>query len=405
MRKLWLATVYEYKRHVLRKGFLIALLSVPLWMLVSMGIGWIMVSIENDSTPIGYVDYSGVLRRRIAASLPADTPYDPVPLLSFPDETAARAALDAGQIRGYYLLPGDYLEGGAVRLVYRREAVRKAAKEQFEAFVRANLVAEYPPPVARRLLEGIQWENVMLEGREVNELSHTLMRTLVPFFSGLFMYTGLLLISGYLMRSVVDEKENRTIEVLVTSLPPGRLMTAKVIGILAVHLTQITVWAGMGLVTFFFFRSTVPDLPALEVDWGLLGRILAVMVPAFIMVSGLMAAVGAMLTDSSEGQQLSGLITLPLMMPFMLLEWLLSNPDSPLCVGLSLFPLSAPLTMLLRLSFGKVPAWQFAASVSILVLSAIGSIWLAGKVLRLGMLRYGRRLRLGEIWQGILRRA
>ncbi len=399
MRKLWLVAAYEYKRNVLRKGFLIALLSVPLWLLVGMGVGWIMVSMENDTTPIGYVDHSGVLRRGIPAPLPKDSPYDPVPILAYPDERAARAALDAGEIRGYYVLPEDYLAGGAVQVVYR-ERIREAAQEQFEAFVRVNLAAGSPPEVARRLLEGPRWEVVMLEGGAVNELAETLMKTLVPFISGVVLYLGLFIVGGYLMRAVLDEKENRTIEILATSISPGTLMTGKVLGIFAVGMTQVLVWLGMGLVAFLFFRANLPDVPPLDMDWGLMARILAVLLPTFAMVSGLMAAIGAMLSNASEGQQLTGLVTLPMMFPLMLLGLLVSNPNSPLSIALSIFPLTAPMTMLLRLSFSEVPAWQFALSVSLLALSAVGSMWLAGKILRIGMLQYGRRLRLKELWQG-----
>ncbi len=404
MSAFWLVAIYEYKRNVLRKGFLIALVSVPLWLLVAMGIGWIMVSIENDATPIGYVDHSGVLQRHIPAPPPEDSAYKAVPIREYPDESAARAALDAEEIRGYYVLPADYLSGGAVTVVYR-ERIREAAQRQFEAFVRVNLAGAYPPAVARRLLEGTQWEVIMLEGSSVNKLAEKMMRTLVPFISGTVLYIGLFIISGYLMHAVLDEKENRTIEILATSIRPETLMAGKIVGIFGVGMTQVVAWLGMGLVAFLFFRLNLPDIPPLEVDWGLMARILAVLIPAFAMVSGLMAAIGAMLSDASEGQQLTGLVTLPLMLPLMLLGMLIPNPDSPLSVVMSIFPLTAPMTMLLRLSLGQVAMWQFLLSVGLLALCAVGSLWLAGKVLRLGMLQYGRRLRVKEIWQNLAGRA
>ncbi len=401
MSTIWETIVYEYKRNVLRKGFLIALFSVPIWLLVSMLVVWVMASIENDTTPIGYVDHSGILAHAISAPPPSDSLYDPVPLLSFTDEAAARQALDDKEIAGYYVLPADYLQGGAVRVVYR-ERIRDAAETQFEDFLRVNLVADLPPEVARRALEGTTWKVITLNEETTTELANTLVRTLVPFIGGMMLYLGLFIVSGYLMRAVVEEKENRTIEVLITSMRPESLMVGKVVGILGVGMTQVITWLGMALLAFLFMQAQLPDIPALDVDWALMGKILLVLAPSFLMVCGLMASIGATLTATSEGQQLTSLVMMPLMLPLMLLGVFINAVDSPLVVGFSLFPLTAPLSMIMRLSFGEVPAWQFGLSIGLLTLSALGSLWLAGRVLRLGMLQYGRRIRLGEIWQDML---
>ncbi|GAB4525332.1 MAG: ABC transporter permease [Anaerolineales bacterium] len=401
MNAFWWVAAYEYTRNVLRRGFLIALLSVPIWILVTMLIVIVMVSVENNTTPIGYVDHSGVLVRAIPAPPDENSGYDPVPLRPFADEAAARQALDAREIAGYYVLPANYLEGGAVDIVYR-ERIRDAAESQFENFVRVNLAADLPPEIVRRVLEGTNWEVVTLDEESTAALEDTLVRTLVPFVSGMIMYMGLFIVSGYLMHAMIEEKENRTIEILVTSISPDQLMVGKIIGILGVGLTQIVVWTGMGLIAFLFFRARLPDIPALDVDWRLMGKILLVLGPSFVMVCGLMAAIGATLTSTSDGQQITGLVTLPLMLPMMLLGLLIKTPNSPLAIGLGLFPLTAPMTMIMRLSFGEVSGLQFGISIGMLMLFAAGSLWLAGRVLRLGMLQYGHRIRLGEIWQDML---
>ncbi len=401
MNAIWKTSVYEYKRNVLRKGFLLALLSVPMWFLVGMLVVWIKVSVENDTTPIGYVDHSGILAHAIPAPPPSDGVYDSVPLLSFTDEAAARQALDDKEIAGYYVLPAGYLQGEAVRVVYR-ERIRDAAETQFEDFLRVNLTTDLPPEVARRALEGTTWNVITLNEETTTELANTLVRTLVPFIGSTILYLGLFIVSGYLVRAVVEEKENRTIEVLITSTRPEYLMVGKVLGILGVGMTQVIAWLGMALLAFGFMHAQLPDIPALDVDWGLMGKILLVLAPSFVMVCGLMAAIGATLTTTSEGQQLTGLVTMPLMLPLILLGVFINAVDSPLVVGFSLFPLTAPMSMMMRLSFGEVPDWQFWLSIGLLTLSALGSLWLAGRVLRLGMLQYGRRIRLAEIWQDML---
>jgi len=123
-----------------------------------------------------------------------------------------------------------------------------------------------------------------------------------------------------------------------------------------------------------------------------------VMFPAFILVSAIMAAIGATVAEAREGQQMVSIISLPIWIPYMLTALLMSNPNSPLALGLSLFPLTAPLTMLMRDGLTILPAWQIALSSAIQVLCAAGAIWLAGRAFRLGMLRYGKRLKWREVF-------
>ena len=116
------------------------------------------------------------------------------------------------------------------------------------------------------------------------------------------------------------------------------------------------------------------------------------------MVSALMAAIGATVTEAREGQQIMSLFSLPLWLPYMLVGMLAVSPNSPLAVGLSLFPFTAPMTMLLRDGMTIIPVWQIAASSIILVISSLACVWLAGRTFRLGMLRYGKRLRFREVF-------
>jgi len=126
--------------------------------------------------------------------------------------------------------------------------------------------------------------------------------------------------------------------------------------------------------------------------------VLATLLPAFVMVSALMAMAGVTATESREAQQVASLFTLPLYVPFWLLGPIMQNPNSGLAVGFSLFPLTAPMTLPLRAAFTILPAWQIALSLSLLVVCAAGALWLAGRAFRMGMLRYGKLLSLKEIF-------
>ncbi len=116
------------------------------------------------------------------------------------------------------------------------------------------------------------------------------------------------------------------------------------------------------------------------------------------MVSGLMAAVGATVTEGSEGQQIMGLFTIPIWLPYILIGVFIQNPNSPLAVAMTLFPLTAPMTIAIRMGFTTIPAWQYITSLVLLLISAVGAVWLAGRAFRLGMLRYGQRVHWKEIF-------
>jgi ABC-2 type transport system permease protein len=127
--------------------------------------------------------------------------------------------------------------------------------------------------------------------------------------------------------------------------------------------------------------------------------ILVVMLPTFVMLGGLMAAIGATVTESREGQQIVSLFTLPTWIPYFLIYPLMTSPNSLLALIMTFIPFTAPLTVIIRSGFTQLPFWQIALSVFILVVCAAGSLWLAGRAFRLGMLNYGKRLSLLSIFR------
>jgi ABC-2 type transport system permease protein len=120
--------------------------------------------------------------------------------------------------------------------------------------------------------------------------------------------------------------------------------------------------------------------------------------PAFVMVAGLMATAGATTTDSREAQQVAGYFTLPVVIPYWFIGVLMESPNSPLAIGMSLFPLTAPVALPMRAAFTEVPVWQLALAIGLVCASAAGAVWMAGRTFRLGMLRYGQRLSWKEIF-------
>jgi len=395
MRKFWRIAWHEYSRHVFRRRFLFALFSVPLLMVLMVVLVIVVIMLNSNPKPIGYIDQSGLLanpRPQPAVKFPERN----VPMRAYPDEASAKADLEAGNLQAYYIIPKDYQQTGNVTEVYLT-APKGMAVQQFDSFLSTNLLAGESPAIANRILEGSQL-TVQSSDKSREASKNQIVNLILPFVAGILFIVGMSTSSGYLMQAVVEEKENRTMEIMVTSVSPGQMMSGKVIADIAVGVTQLGVWALFIVFGLLIGKNYVPWLSGLQFSGEMIGTIAVVMIPAFIMISGLMAAVGATVTEGSEGQQVMGLFTIPIWIPYILIGTFIQNPNSPLAIALSFFPLTAPMSIAMRIGFTAIPTWQLMISVVILVLSAIGAVWLAGRAFRLGMLRYGQRLRWKEVF-------
>jgi ABC-2 type transport system permease protein len=395
MKKFWRVAWHEYSRHVFRKRFLFAILSVPLMIVLMVVLVIGIILMETSSKPVGYIDYSGLLSDPVSQPQ-AKWPERFVPMIAYTDETSAKSNLEGKKIQAYYIVPADYLQTGQAKVIYL-DKLKASDEQQFAAFMKANLLVKQPPEIAKRILDGS--EVIVRSTDKSREASQEqFINIILPFLAGILFIVAISTTSGYLMQAVVEEKENRTMEIMVTSVSPNKLMSGKVIADIAIGVTQLVVWAIFIILALLIGKNYVSWLGGLSFSGEMTGVILAVMIPAFIMISGLMAAVGATVTEASEGQQIMGLFTIPIWLPYLLTGVFIQNPNSPLAIAMSLFPLTAPMTITIRLSFTTVPAWQIIASVVILIFSAIGAVWLAGRAFRLGMLRYGQRLQWKEVF-------
>jgi ABC-2 type transport system permease protein len=395
MRKFWRIVYHEYTRHVLRRRFLLGLLSVPLVMAVMALVVFLLVRSETDNRPIGYVDQAGFLTNPLPAS-PSKTLSKPVAMMPFETEALARTALENKEIQAYYVLSADFLQTGQAKLI-TLDKFNSSAGRQFEAFVRANLLAGQPEYVIQRLNQG---DNLVVRSADGTRqmAQDDWFNIFTPFIAGLALMIAMFTASGYLMQAVVEEKENRTMEVLVTSVSPGQLMGGKVVGIIGVGLTQLLAWGAMAVLVILVGRNYIDVMRRIHFSIASVGLLMAILIPSFVMISGLMATVGAIVPDGREGQQLTSLFTLPVVLPYWFTYQIMTNPNGPLAVALSVFPLTAPVTLTMRMGFANIPAWQVALNISILVVSAVVALWLAGRTFRLGMLRYGQRLSWREIF-------
>lgn len=399
MRKLWLVAKQEYLKRVRKRSFLLSVLGIPLLMVgVSVLTALIMMA-SADDRPVGYVDRAGFLDTAVVSELQAER-RNFVDIQAYPDEDAARAALEEERIQAYYVVPEDYREHPDLELVYWQETPDDEIQEDFGEFISASLVYDKDARVRARLNAG---SNLTIRSRdERREMSsENILDIIIPFIASFFLYFAIAISGGYMLQAVTDEKENRTMEIMATSLAPRQLIGGKALGLIGVVLTQILIWVVALVVSVLIASQFFEALRMVNIPWGTLAVVALFFLPTFALISGLMTAIGAAVAEQRQGQQISGIVNMFFIFPVFFSALLFTNPNHPIIVVLTLFPTSSFITVLMRWSFGVVPLWQMAVAWVLVMASAAGTIWLAARIFRMGMLRYGQRLRLNTILTGL----
>jgi ABC-2 type transport system permease protein len=396
MSKLWLVALNEFKHNVFKKSFIFALLSVPLIISLNVGLGIIMESLNKNDAPVGYVDYAGLLSNVIPA--PVRGSEKPIEFIPFQAEDDARSALESESIQAYYVISPDYAQTSHIELVYLEEPGENATR-QFYDFVQINLVRDQSAEVANRAVDGSHVTIQSSDGSLEFAAGGPTLGKVLPIIISLAFVFLLMMSSGYLMSGVVEEKQNYTMEVLMTSLSPAQMVVGKVLGIVAISFAQLITWTLVGILAVTIGGNVLGlewfQNPILE--WGTIMRMIAIAIPSYVMASAVMFALGSTIAEAQEGQSVGALFFMLHILPIYMIVALVENPNGALAVTLSLLPFTSLITIGFRSIFSVIPAWQIAASVSIQTLCALGAIWVAVRAFRLGMLRYGKRLRLSEI--------
>ena len=387
MRNLWLVAKHEYRRTVVRRGFLLMIFAIPLGMAALIALVVLVEGMGADSRPIGYVDYSGTLD----AGLLDGRSEDSTEIRSFADEELARAALEGEEIQAIFVLPAEYPQTLRSDLYYLEEPPDGDAWRDFDDFVRVNLLSDMPADMQELLLEGPEITVYDLaSNREFSEAS--MVNVILPFVATFFFVFATMSGAGYMLGVVAGEKENRTIEVMVTSVTPGQLIGGKTAGLLAASLTQLAIYVVAAVIGVIVAAQYVPEMQQLQVPWLYLTIMALFFLPTYALISSIMIAVGAAVTDLQQGQQFAGLLNLFFMLPLFLLVLLFQDPGGPLMVFFTIFPTTSFMTISLRWGLGTVPLWQVGVGWVLLVATTVFMIWAAARIFRAGMLRYGQPL-------------
>lgn len=398
MNKTLLILRHEFLHTIKRKGFIIMTLIVPLVALLAMGVLQLISGIAEppvaEEVTIGYVDKSG--------GFEGYTQQDKVNLVRFDTQDDATEALVEGDIKEYFVIPPDYISTGVVSR-YTLEKQLEAPADIATAirnFLLSNLLADkVPAATVDRVEAPLNLVTTRLtETGAIAPEQGGFGNFIIPVVFSLLLSLSIVFSSTYLLQGLGEEKENRLIEILLSSVSARQLLTGKVFGIGAAGLAQVVVWVisvpillSLASSTFGGFISTI-QLPAnflvLAVVYFILG---------YLLFAVLSAGIGAISSNTREGQQLIAIFTLSLFIPLWFMSLLMLFPNNPIWVVLTIFPITAPVEVMIRLGVSDIPAWQLAASIAVLVLSIIGILLLTIKVFRTYLLMYGKRPKFGEI--------
>lgn len=405
----------EYISRVRTKAFWVSTALVPIFIFAMTILPSLLAAKSKASPePIRIVDMIGDFAPLMREVVAADErrPTDPsIEVIEAPSGVSREelrreynALADAGTIQGYYLIDRDAIAGGEVVFWARNPGSIISDSDVNSVVARA---------IRRYRLSGLGLEREAVD-LAVQPIDFDVRRAtndpkkegsgiaafLMSFMLVFFIYFTLIIYGIYVMRGVLEEKSNRIVEVIVSSVKPFHLMIGKIVGIGLVGLTQIAIWVSFALV------FSAPQITAMLVSGGggipKIPTVSLVYLPVFYVLgyflfATIYAGIGSMFNSEEDAQQMMGVANIFLIAPMVLLLPVMKNPDGALATGLSLFPFFSPILMYLRIGVQTPPGWQIALSIVMMLATIVLMIWVVAKIYRVGILMYGKKPTIPEI--------
>ncbi|MCE5258149.1 MAG: ABC transporter permease [Chloroflexi bacterium] len=411
MRKVWVIAADEYKTNIRRTGFIVMTLIVPLIgliaLLISAFVGgkvgqFFTDQMEGQARPVGVVDEYGAFTPILADYVAEYKAYA--------SEDAARVAILSKEINTAMVIPSDYLERGVIRVLSSDSTLGTldaVSEERTRGFLTAHLLrGQVDDKLYSRLQNPMKLERVELSqatgasGR-AQSVGETVSSVLIPYFLGILLVMSIFTSSGYLMQSVTEEKSNRVIEIVLSSVSAHTLLAGKIMGMGALGLTQILVWlASATALSLGSKQLTGVALPIMNQPM-LYVFIVIYFLLGYMIYAVLMGIAGSLGTTQQESQQISSLLSLLAAVPFFFASFVIQNPNAGVVRVLSYIPFTSPTMMLLRIPLGQPPVIDYVVSILVTALCIPLLLKAGAKVFRMGLLVYGKRPSMAVIWKAI----
>lgn len=431
MKNIFLITRREFLTQVKKKSFIVLTLLAPLMIVAFGAVIGLMFKANQAHNVIEVVDYSGIFKNQ----LKSDDKLEYVFISQAQEKNKVKGLKKSETVDGILILPpvvnGNYdaLEKNAqlmintklgfdtkqritgdISNVIRKEKIKKLGLAEAE-------LNDLDKSFALKTI------NISEDDKEESDLSFGIKTIL----SMVLMYVTFMFIIIYgvrVMRSVLEEKNNRVVEIIISSVKPFELMMGKIFGVTLVALTQFVIWIGMSVAGALIFNTGFSSIQQnlaggnsgnfdiiqlvtqvshnlLELNYFLIIFVFIVFfILGYLFYSSIYAAIGSAVDNETETQQFTLFAILPLTLGMYGSFSMMNNPDGPLGFWLSIIPFTSPVAMIARIPYG-VPAWQIALSISLLLITTVLMIFIAGKIYRVGILMYGNKATLKELWKWI----
>ena len=418
LRKLFIIIKREYLTRVRTKAFIITTILIPIALLAVLAAPVLLQFMDSDTT------YEIVIKDDTNEVYPRMAEIDSVRYTQADGRTIEelRTAITEEGIEGYIVITEEgiasgeafeliYSGGGGITLVGDvqddlRTAIREVRLERAEASDEIMAILETRPSLNTRKLTK--------EGQE--EESNTFVLFAFGYGMAFIIYGAIFGYGSYVMRSVVEEKTNRIVEVVVSAVKPFELLLGKVLGIGALGVTQFVIWviAGAGILSFIgpiagMFMdpasleagqtaaeaSNIPDFSAIGIEVGIYFIVFFLL--GYLIYSAVLAAIGSAADSETDTQQLMIPVTIPVIFAIVMLPKVATDPDSMFSVVSSIIPFFSPILMIARIPVTDVPFWEIALSIVLMVVTFLGCLALGAKIYKTGILMYGKKASFKEI--------
>lgn len=405
MKKILVVARHEFTTTVKRVGFLVVTVGIPLFLLLVFGT---VILLQNrtmkqehqgiERSRVGFIDRSGITAR--------STP--PVPEWKrYPDKETGRSSMAKDRVEILIVIPEDYIATGKIEaLTTRRPTLLSSFGKVYvpEAFkewlVTCILEGAAPERItrARRPAENSVVEFLLPDasGPAATEGPDAYQKRLVTaafFLALLFISTSVS--GGYLIQGMADEKENRVLEMVISSVTPGQLMAGKLIGLGAAGLLQVAIWSILGVTAVLWLVTAFALNPSLFLFCAVFYFF------GYLLFGSLLLGIGSLGNNQRESMQYTWVLSLMNAVPAMLWFVVLSEPQGTVARVLTVIPLTAPVTIMARYSVDPVgtPLWEILATVGWLALWTFLALRFSAKIYRVGLLLYGKRPTPREVWK------
>ncbi len=415
--KLLLIVQREFWVRFKSKIFIVTTVLAPIIMIALVILPALIHTLSGDTTrqfPI--YDETGVVGEKMVQG--DSSSYR----LSESDPTRLRTQLQNGEIHGFIVIPHELLDGLGSSAFYHDGSAGMSVSSRIRSDIRQHVQQirlerlEISEEMKAVMNEEISVDNFIIsdDGAEAADSGYS---ALVGFIMGFIIYGAMFGYGAIIMRSVMEEKTTRVVEIIASSVRPFELLMGKVIGVAMLGLTQFIIWAVAGALLLFAAGPVLTILAGGGAEPAAAGAETAVTMPVigpvvwvgfvlffllgFLIYSSLFAAVGSAIEQESDSQQLQMPIIMLIIVPLLFLMTVSDNPASTLSVSLSMIPFFAPILMPVRMSVISVPFWQLGGTILLMVLTFVVLMWLSSRIYRIGILMYGKKASFAELYRWV----